>query len=269
MRATLSRAPLPEPVRDAVLAAWRALDAGAAYAVRSSATAEDLPGASFAGQQDTFLNVRGGDALLDAVRRCWVSLFTDRAVLYRARGGYGHRAVKLAVVVQRMVQPEASGILFTADPVSGRRTTLSIDAGFGLGEALVSGLVNADLYRVDAPSGKLLEVHVGDGARHPAAARRRHAARARAGGAASSTGARRCAHRRADGARQAHRVALRRAAGHRVVQRARADARGGRGVRRRLACLLATLRHARARRDRSLAPALRRRSRVAGRGHPR
>lgn len=162
MRATLLRAPLPEPVRDAVLAAWHALDAGAAYAVRSSATAEDLPGASFAGQQDTFLNVRGGDALLDAVRRCWVSLFTDRAVLYRARGGYGQRAVKLAVVVQRMVLPEASGILFTADPVSGRRTTLAIDAGFGLGEALVSGLVNADLYRVDAPSGKLLEVHVGD-----------------------------------------------------------------------------------------------------------
>jgi rifampicin phosphotransferase len=162
MRAALSQAPLPEPVRDAVLAAWNALDAGAAYAVRSSATAEDLPGASFAGQQDTFLNVRGGDALLDAVRRCWVSLFTDRAVLYRARGGYGHRAVKLAVVVQRMVLPEASGILFTADPVSGRRTTLSIDAGYGLGEALVSGLVNADLYRVDAPSGKLLEVHIGD-----------------------------------------------------------------------------------------------------------
>lgn len=161
MRAALERAPLPEIVRDAALAAWKALDAEAPYAVRSSATAEDLPGASFAGQQDTFLNVRGGDALLDAVRRCWASLFTDRAVLYRARGGYGHRAVKLAVVVQRMVLPEASGILFTADPVNGRRTTLAIDAGYGLGEALVSGLVDADLYRVDAPSGELLEVHVG------------------------------------------------------------------------------------------------------------
>jgi len=162
MRARLELAPLPAEVGACVLAAWSALDTGAAYAVRSSATAEDLPGASFAGQQDTFLNVRGSDALLDAVRRCWVSLFTDRAVLYRARGGHGHRAVKLAVVVQRMVLPEVSGILFTADPVNGRRGTVSIDAGYGLGEALVSGLVNADLYRVDAQSGALLEVRVGD-----------------------------------------------------------------------------------------------------------
>src|SRR5947207_940121 len=83
-------------------------------------------------------------ALPEAVRRCWISLFTDRAVLYRARGRYGHRAVKLAVVVQRLIDPEVSGILFTADPVSGHRGIASIDAGFGLGEALVSGLVNAD-----------------------------------------------------------------------------------------------------------------------------
>ncbi|HTV24161.1 MAG TPA: PEP/pyruvate-binding domain-containing protein, partial [Polyangiaceae bacterium] len=162
MRAQLAHLPVPPAVRHAVLAAWNALDTGVAYAVRSSATAEDLPGASFAGQQDTYLNVRGADALLDAVQRCWVSLFTDRAVLYRARGGYGHRAVKLAVVVQRMVLPEVSGILFTADPVSGRRATVSIDAGYGLGEALVSGLVDADLYRFDAASGTLLEARVGD-----------------------------------------------------------------------------------------------------------
>src|SRR5262249_58521771 len=87
-------------------------------AVRSSATAEDLPGASFAGQQDTYLNVLGEAALIDAVKRCWISLFTDRAVLYRARGGFGHRAVRLAVVVQQMVDPEVSGILFTAAPLS-------------------------------------------------------------------------------------------------------------------------------------------------------
>src|SRR5690606_14692993 len=114
-------------VADAILATWTPLDAAASWAVRSSATAEDLPGASFAGQQDTFLHIRGAAALLDAVRRCWVSLFSDRAVLYRARCGFGHRDVKLAVVVQRMVLPEVAGILFTADPVSGHRGVLSIE----------------------------------------------------------------------------------------------------------------------------------------------
>ena len=161
-RDVLGRVPLPPAVAEAVLGAWRDLGPEAAWAVRSSATAEDLPDASFAGQQDTYLNIRGAEALLDAVRRCWVSLFTDRAVLYRARSGFGHRGVKLSVVIQRMVLPEVSGILFTADPVTGRRGTVSIDAGFGLGEALVSGLVNADLYKVDKESGALLEVRVGD-----------------------------------------------------------------------------------------------------------
>jgi pyruvate,water dikinase len=141
---------VPAGVRSAVLAAWRDLGSEQAYAVRSSATAEDLPSASFAGQQDTFLNVRGEGRLLDAVRRCWVSLFTDRAIAYRAKHGFRHRAVLLAVVVQRMVVPEASGILFTADPITGRRKTVCIDASFGLGEALVAGLVTADLYQVRA-----------------------------------------------------------------------------------------------------------------------
>jgi len=161
-RAALERAPLPPAVADAVLAAWRDMGPEASWAVRSSATAEDLPDASFAGQQDTYLNIRGADALLDAVRRCWVSLFTDRAVLYRANHGFGHRGVKLSVVVQRMVMPEVSGILFTADPITGRRGTVSIDAGFGLGEALVSGLINADLYKVDKATGEILDVQVGD-----------------------------------------------------------------------------------------------------------
>lgn len=161
-RAALLLAPIPEEEAAAVVLAWRRLGAEHAYAVRSSATAEDLPGASFAGQQDTYLNVRGEAALLGAVRRCWASLFTDRAILYRARGGFGHRGVALSVVVQRMVFPEAAGILFTADPVSGHRGTMSIDAGFGLGEALVSGLVTADLYRVDRRTGALRELRVGD-----------------------------------------------------------------------------------------------------------
>lgn len=119
-----------------------------AYAVRSSATAEDLPSASFAGQQDTYLNVIGVDAILQHIRKCWASLFTDRAVIYRMQNGFDHRDVYLSVVVQRMVFPEASGILFTADPVTADRKVVSIDASFGLGEALVSGLVSADSYRV-------------------------------------------------------------------------------------------------------------------------
>jgi pyruvate,water dikinase len=141
---------IPAGIRSAVLAAWRELGAQLAYAVRSSATAEDLPSASFAGQQDTFLNVRGEEPLLAAVRRCWASLFTDRAIAYRAKHAFRHRAVLLAVVVQRMVVPEASGIMFTADPITGRRKTVCIDASFGLGEALVAGLVTADLYQIRA-----------------------------------------------------------------------------------------------------------------------
>jgi phosphoenolpyruvate synthase/pyruvate phosphate dikinase len=117
-------------------------------AVRSSATAEDLPGASFAGQQDTYLNVVGPDAVLQHVSRCWASLFTERAVTYRLRNGFGHRQVGMAVVVQRMVFPAAAGLLFTADPVTGHRKIASVEASFGLGEALVSGLVNPDVYQV-------------------------------------------------------------------------------------------------------------------------
>ncbi|MBM7869748.1 pyruvate,water dikinase [Clostridium pascui] len=119
-----------------------------AYAVRSSATAEDLPTASFAGQQDTYLNIIGKEAILKHISKCWASLFTERAVIYRLQNGFDHRKVNLSVVVQKMVFPQASGILFTADPVTSNRKVLSIDASFGLGEALVSGLVNADNYKV-------------------------------------------------------------------------------------------------------------------------
>src|SRR5499427_4078687 len=150
IREHLEALAIPADVQLAILQAWRELGTEHAYAVRSSATAEDLPSASFAGQQDTFLNVRGEENLLEAVRRCWASLYTDRAIAYRAKHGFRHRAVFLAVVVQRMVVPEASGIMFTADPITGRRKTVCIDASFGLGEALVSGLVTADLYRVRA-----------------------------------------------------------------------------------------------------------------------
>ncbi|MGG1658375.1 phosphoenolpyruvate synthase [Brevibacillus sp. NRS-1366] len=119
-----------------------------AYAVRSSATAEDLPHASFAGQQDTYLNIIGVDSILQHISKCWASLFTDRAVIYRMQNGFDHSQVYLSVVVQRMIFPQASGILFTADPITSNRKLLSIDASFGLGEALVSGLVSADCYQV-------------------------------------------------------------------------------------------------------------------------
>lgn len=144
----LVQLPIPQIIRDDILAAWQAGGRQFAYAVRSSATAEDLPGASFAGQQETFLNIRGEAQLLEAVRNCWSSLFTERAVVYRCQNHFGHRRVQLAVVVQQMVFSEISGIMFTADPVSGNRKITSIDASFGLGEALVSGLVSADLYQI-------------------------------------------------------------------------------------------------------------------------
>ncbi|PFH88450.1 phosphoenolpyruvate synthase [Bacillus sp. AFS088145] len=119
-----------------------------AYAVRSSATAEDLPHASFAGQQDTYLNIIGKENILQHISKCWASLFTDRAVIYRMQNDFDHSQVYLSVVIQKMVFPQASGILFTADPVTSNRKVLSIDASFGLGEALVSGLVSADCYKV-------------------------------------------------------------------------------------------------------------------------
>ncbi|MGP3937012.1 rifamycin-inactivating phosphotransferase [Nonomuraea sp. KM88] len=118
------------------------------YAVRSSATAEDLPTASFAGQQDSYLNVVGVEAVVRHVRSCWASLFTERAVTYRCRNGFDHRKVRMAVVVQQMVFPDAAGILFTADPVTSNRRVATVEAGWGLGEALVSGLVAGDVYTV-------------------------------------------------------------------------------------------------------------------------
>ena len=139
---------IPDDVAAAITGALARLGEHAACAVRSSATAEDLPTASFAGQQDSYLNVVGPAEILRHVSRCWASLFTERAVTYRTRNGLDHRTVQMAVVVQRMIFPQAAGILFTADPVTGNRTVASIEASFGLGEALVSGLVNPDVYKV-------------------------------------------------------------------------------------------------------------------------
>ena len=148
IRRTLEGIAIPEDLAAAITRPLARLGEQAAYAVRSSATAEDLPTASFAGQQDSYLNVVGPAALVQHVSRCWASLFTERAVTYRLRNGFDHRKVHMAVVVQQMVFPDAAGILFTADPVTGNRKVASVEASFGLGEALVSGLVNADVYKV-------------------------------------------------------------------------------------------------------------------------
>ena len=148
IRQTIEATAIPDDLALTITTAVAQFGERAAYAVRSSATAEDSPTASFAGQHDTYLNVMGPTAILEHVRRCWASLFTDRAVTYRVRNGIDHRTVRMAVIVQRMVFPRASGLLFTADPVTGNRKVASVDASFGLGEALVSGVVNADVYKV-------------------------------------------------------------------------------------------------------------------------
>lgn len=186
LRAAIEALPVPDEIeRDIVRHLAELGGDDVACAVRSSATAEDLPSSSFAGQQDTYLNVRGAAPVVDGVRRCWASLFTDRAVAYRIRSGFDHRAVRVSVVVQRMIFPEAAGIMFTADPVTSNRRIVSIDAGFGLGEALVSGLVNADTYRVRA--GRVVDKKVsvqttelraspyGGTEEHPVEAARQHA----------------------------------------------------------------------------------------------
>ena len=151
---------VPVELADAISTRYATLDAtldDTPVAVRSSATAEDLPTASFAGQQDTYLNVVGADAVLDAVRRCWASLWTERAVVYRNTIGIDHRTVALAVVIQRMVDAEVAGVMFTADPVTGSRNHTVIDASPGLGEAVVSGAVNPDRFVVDSATGDVVE----------------------------------------------------------------------------------------------------------------
>ena len=143
IRVLLTEGMIPEGLRAEVTGAYQAMGRPP-VAVRSSATAEDLADASFAGQQDTYLNVRGEDALLSAVQRCWASLWTARAIAYRARQGIDPSTVSLAVVVQEMVAADAAGVLFTANPTNGRRQEAVIAAAWGLGESVVSGTVNTD-----------------------------------------------------------------------------------------------------------------------------
>ncbi|MEN6392092.1 MAG: phosphoenolpyruvate synthase [Syntrophomonas sp.] len=148
IRDVIEETVIPKEIKEQIASYITLLGEKDAYAVRSSSTAEDLPTASFAGQQDTYLNIIGKDSILQNISKCWASLFTDRAVIYRIQNGFDHRKVYLSVVVQKMVFPQAAGIMFTAAPVSSNRKVLSIDASFGLGEALVCGLVNPDTYKV-------------------------------------------------------------------------------------------------------------------------
>lgn len=148
LRRIITALPMPDDLAAAISSALVGFGEGAAHAVRSSATAEDAHAASFAGLHETYLNVVGRAAILRHIRRCWASLFTERAVVYRQRHGIAQRAADMAVVVQQMVSPHAAGVLFTADPVTGDRTVVVVEATFGLGEALVSGIVAADVFRV-------------------------------------------------------------------------------------------------------------------------
>ena len=152
--------PLPDDLSEAIVAAYRALGEQP-VAVRSSATAEDLPGASFAGQQATSLNVRDPDALLDAVRHCWGSLWSTRAIAYRQHRGVHHDRVAVAVVVQQLIPAEVSGILFTANPVTGARDEIVVNTAFGLGEAIVGGLTTPDSFTLNRETLKVRERQTG------------------------------------------------------------------------------------------------------------
>lgn len=162
---TIHSAPIPAAIAESVAAAYRDLVKAAGtpqVAVRSSATAEDLPGFSFAGQQDTYLGISGEAASVDAVRRCWASLWTSRAISYRQTHGFRHRDVYIAVVVQEMFASEVSGVMFTANPLTGDRRYVVINASWGLGEAIVSGLVSPDYWTLDKATGRMLEERLGD-----------------------------------------------------------------------------------------------------------
>jgi pyruvate,water dikinase len=163
IRKMIEEAKIPAEIEMEIRKAYRELGNGKEVfvAIRSSATAEDMPDASFAGQQDTYLNIKGEDLVVEKVKACWGSLFTPRAIYYRVQKGYRHEDVSIAVVVQKMVNSEKSGVMFTSHPVTGEKKCI-IEAVFGLGEAIVSGLVTPDTYVYDRNSRKLVEVKVSE-----------------------------------------------------------------------------------------------------------
>ena len=154
IRTYINSIPMPAEVESGIRQAYEELSRRSGVddvpvAVRSSATSEDSPDASFAGEHDTYLWVRGGDAVVDAVRRCWASLFTDRATCYREEMGYEHRSVEMCVVVQKMVHPKSAGVAFTLNPSNGDRSAIAIDSAWGFGEGVVSGEVTPDNFLID------------------------------------------------------------------------------------------------------------------------
>jgi pyruvate,water dikinase len=161
IRKLVESAPIPVKIKNEVLDSYKKLGKGKAFvAVRSSATAEDLPDASFAGQQETFLNTKGDLQLLENVRKCWSSLFTPRAIFYRVKRNFDHSKVLIAVVVQRMVNANKAGVMFTVHPATGAKDRLIIEAGWGLGEGVVSGSVTPDHYIIDKTNEELLEKEI-------------------------------------------------------------------------------------------------------------
>jgi len=165
IRALIESTPIPEYLQKEIVEAYRKLSEKTRskevfVAVRSSATAEDLPGASFAGQQETFLNVKGEKQLLESVRKCWSSLFTPRAIFYRTQKGFRHEKVLISVAVQKMVNSRSSGVMFTLHPVTGDRSKIVIESVWGLGEAIVSGAVTPDHFEVDKNSMKIVAKNI-------------------------------------------------------------------------------------------------------------
>ncbi|MCD6125584.1 MAG: phosphoenolpyruvate synthase [Thaumarchaeota archaeon] len=161
IRVLIESTPIPEYLKKEIIENYRKLckktkSKEVFVAVRSSATAEDLPGASFAGQQETFLNVKGEDELLNSVRKCWSSLFTPRAIFYRTQKGFRHEKVLISVAVQKMVNSRSSGVMFTLHPVTGDRSKIVIESVWGLGEAIVSGAVTPDHFEVDKNTFKIV-----------------------------------------------------------------------------------------------------------------
>lgn len=159
VKALIMSVKIPSYLENEIQAAYRKMGNTTIVAVRSSATAEDLPDASFAGQQDTFLNIKGEKALLDAVQKCWASLYGARAIYYRAKQGFDDRSVDIAVVVQELVNSEKAGVLFSSHPVTGEPTTI-IEASWGLGESVVSGAVSPDNYVIDQRSGRVVDQYI-------------------------------------------------------------------------------------------------------------
>ena len=162
IRELIEKTPIPKDIETAIRAAYKEINKrlnlkDTFLAVRSSATAEDLPDASFAGQQETFLNIRGADDLMDKVRKCWSSLFTPRAIFYRNEKGFAHEKVFISVGVQKMVNSRAAGVMFTINPVTGETSEIMIEGNFGLGETVVSGVVNPDNFLVDKNSALITE----------------------------------------------------------------------------------------------------------------